>query len=627
MLPDGRFAPRNQILERPKKLIQPGSYRIKASAPYLDLKKSIEFTASFDRSGGEIRFLDTSGGIIAISEIFLSEEMGYRTQLALEVYDWGSNPSAAEIAVRLSSYDENGREFEFTTVGLKRQKKPGVYSNVGASVRIFPYPGKFRSIVDGVFEGNFFRKNLLRTPNEGVAEIRAEVQLSDGKAQASVPVYKSEVFAAWDLVRRLLESQQEAIVELRAAAVNITAEQNRILNEKERMIQRALQILKEPRLAPNDMPRGQFIVAHQYLEFLKINDLLKPKKGTVMFDITLLGGTQLPMPYFSQAEQMALERAGKIYKNTQQRGLEPVADELIASLQNAPAEIFELAKVSLTQIAGAPVFSGYLLVYGLTMEGEQAEAVDYVLAGIDMASFVIQSPPRAHVNKRLAKKRKKVSTKRRKRQRIEKKHKKPRPRIIQGEKLPDGFQEVVPYDLLRFAEPDIDWLFKKWDEVDMPIELQRRQLTALTRIWDSKLIVLLKKKIEEDQRGLRWAMGLMEHWVNQLKNRAYLDYLVSTGQADFIETGRYRFLDGKEELVEWTIPGTKKRIDHGLIDPEAKIIQINDIAAGPSKSHWAKGQLYVEMLEELFPGYKVKYCEYEWSEMSGKLLKSRTFSL
>lgn len=200
-------------------------------------------------------------------------------------------------------------------------------------------------------------------------------------------------------------------------------------------------------------------------------------------------------------------------------------------------------------------------------------------------------------------------------------------------------EEKTLYELLRLEEDDLDWLLRKFDEANLPKELRERELRVFARIVDSRMAALVRRKVDAHSGGVRWAMGLMQHWVQRLERQAYLDHLVAEGKAELISPGRYRWRDGQtgasiEEFIEWTIPGTGgRRLDHAMINHTEKTICVTDTAAQLRKEHVEKGLDYMDKLLDLqvnrgphprptlrARGYSGLYAEFYWDEQSDRLL-------
>ena len=619
MLPNGTFAPTMQIRERPGVTLPPGDYEVEATAPQLNVKAPVKFKARLRRSGVLLSFTEPAGdGAGYVSEQLLDDSE--RTRFAVEVIDFSTDPPSESCSVTIRSIGADGKVYDSIELTVPQSSTPGVYRNPSGPVTA--YPGKVRPGLDAL------RKTLLLPPAQLAMRVEAESKRSDVTAKNRLVIYKDPDAAVHEALRQTLLEYQKSLAELRAATEDLKPEQNAVLTEKERLVKRALELLDDPQLGPTSSvtgernPLGQWLVAREYIRLLSQSG--KPTRDTrpCKFRFSRYNEDGPDLRCQTAQEAAAVREAERQLYTRQEKTLAENARQLLAGLRAAPG----MLQAAVKQYIAAPVLSAYILVTGLTLEGEDAETIDRILAGIDVASFVLHSPPRTRVTKRIGPKR----------QRLRAIFEEANEIVRKG-----GFQKVgkaelaLAKDLSRFeraGEKVVDRILGS----RMPDSLKVSMLEAHQQIWDSNVAQNLRERLLKTPKGnANRDVGLLVHWLKELKHRVLNDELVKLGKAELVEKGprggtryRYKTPSGKtmESLIEWKIPGSDRQVDFGLVDHTNKTIKIVDYTHSPSPAHLRKGQLYQTLMENLqeFKGFKVSYCEQYWSPDAKRFIENVT---
>jgi hypothetical protein len=354
------------------------------------------------------------------------------------------------------------------------------------------------------------------------------------------------------------------------------------------------------------------------------------------------------LSYDSEQEHTALRLAQKALEISHDRLLEQMATELDFQLRNGP----QMLKYALQEAAAAPLLEGYALVWGVTLDGNDLDPVDRLFAGLDLAQFVLNSPPSVQIGKRLALKETILRDVKKFAEKFGLKIGEPRHALVAD----------VDYRLARLAQRmerarGSEALATVYSG-SMATGLKERLRAAAEHIAGYRVIASLETRLAEEAASasmnpnlahqvsgdIRMRIGILEHAAKRYESIAYWENEVASGRAvaHADEFGRYRALtaDGKlsktEELIEWRIPETKKRIDTGLINHEEKSVCIIDRAAQYTEGHYGKGNAsppgsslgaapnlstpqndYKSLVQKVFPDYKITYFEYYWDEKAG----------
>ena len=616
MLPNGQFAPANQLRIRPELTLPPGTYEVTPSAPTRGVTESLKFTAELKVAGVLINFTTAAGeGAEIISEVIFQDEMKPRASFAIEVVAPELPDSVTTLPVTLSSRSLDGKEYKTTTVELP-WKASGLFKDDTGPIAV--YPGRIRDITDTV-------RSVIRVPDEEVSTIVATVEIGGTRTTKTLRVYGSYLSAEKQLIRETLNEYKQTFAQLlEPGYATLTNKQEAAVKEKQRLTDQALRMMDDSRLMEINSVTGHVndvlanvTIAKEYLSLLKKNTDPPPASPEKVFDFALtpLEGTTIPLSYRSQEERQALDRAQVFYQRKRQENREAVARQQMAELAAAPSKL----KASVAAIIASPAYSAYVLVYGSTLDGQDAELIDRVMAGIDVASFVLHTPPRLRVLRRLSQKYAEVRA------------------VLEEAKslLGRGFQvEKGDYGLVqvkRRLEKAGDALVTKLLKSSLTDEEKARQLTVLERIWDSKIAAKVQLELAGLPAGtMKRDIGALEHLLKRYQATEYLEGEVAKELAQRVEPGRYRksiTLGGsthvEEEMVEWTIPNSGgKRIDHGQANYAEKWVRVNDYTYEKTPAHLRKGQAYVESIKKMpeFKDFDVHYCEYYWSEKDGRFV-------
>jgi hypothetical protein len=405
------------------------------------------------------------------------------------------------------------------------------------------------------------------------------------------------------------------------------------------MIRRAQAVLARN---ADDFPGDAAVtVAAAYIRLIQQRMTAPPPvvKGKYAFvtNPVVMADTTRDLPYESQAELAMLKRANKQLERDRTRLVTGVLNEMAQQLYATPGGM----KVALKTAIAAPAYALYTAVYGMTIDGEDADLLDRIFAGLDFAQFVLMSPPGVQIAKKMSLKQTILNSV----EGFAKKYGlKPG---VKGQPLMAEREFRVARLVERLGTAG-DAIVARLYNANLAPDVKDRIRAQLERIGNSKVAANIRAKLallaETSQAAnLRRDIGLIDHWIKQQESLAWWENEVAQGRAQKIGNGRYRsgvrdaagkFVPGKhEELVEWTITGSRKRIDTGLVNHEQKTVCIVDKAAQMDTVHINKGDIldktkidpkdpltgkrYVDLVSKAYPGYAVKYVEYYWDEKAG----------
>ncbi len=609
MLPEGDFAPTEQMT-KPALTLPAGTYDVQASVPDLGLSLSDTLSADLGRTGALVEVTDSGGNPIDSIVLDASDDT---SAFRIKVVDFASYPDGgrpASVTVSLSAEGITPVAVTMTgTGGLYQENKSFVIYRGAAP----------HGITDALSQ------HVVRV-TDAVTSLR--IFVGEVARYTDIAVYDGQLARAKAAIRNILDKYVKIIADVKGSAKNMTPAQAQYLDAKSGLVARAKAVLD----APSDKLKGMagVVVAQAYLDLLQSRTAKITAGSGGMFQfvtnpyaVSTFSAAEdyFPLPYSSQAELAALRSADKKLERTTDDLTTNVVNGLVAQLQNGPQSL----KMTLETLVAAPAYSFYVLVWGTTIDGEDADALDRVFAGIDLAQFVLQSPPSVQIGKRLALKRAIL-------ERVE------AFAARYGLKLGGKGEPLMLERDFRVArlsqrmEAAGDAIIARLYNANLSAEVKDSVRASLERIANSKVAANLRARLvlaaeSSAVPNIRRDIGLLEHWTKQQESTAYWENEIRRGRAESAGAGRYRALEkaadgamelGKhEELVEWTIPGSRKRIDTGLINHVDQTVCIIDRAAQLDPDHLAKGQQYVEMVSKSFPGYAVKYFEYYWDEKAG----------
>jgi hypothetical protein len=324
---------------------------------------------------------------------------------------------------------------------------------------------------------------------------------------------------------------------------------------------------------------------------------------------------QRGMPYETNDERSAIHRGFAVALARTERAMDAIAAELMERLRLAPRGL----ALGVANMIVGPLYSAFVLVTGQTLEGEDAEVVDRVLAGVDVALFAFGSTPRIRLAQRVAQKHLELGVFRRFAERYS----------LQGPDLTLGIGRLG-----QRLEAAADRILERMGFRELPDPLRADIARIADRIPDMRTAQLILAKLEEPgcvAGGSRMRIGHLSHWVKQQESMVFWEHKVRQrtavgGNGRFREavtdaSGAVR-LGNHEELIEWTIPGSSKRIDSGLINHQERTVCVVDLAGQFKDKHFEKTQLYGTMVGALpeFSGYTVKVFELYWDEKAGDMV-------
>jgi hypothetical protein len=622
MLPNGDFAPTTQMT-RPDITLPVGKYIVQASAPDLNLRLDTALEATLARKGVLVNISDTADA--TIDRIVLAAEND-AAQFSISVIDREdrkeeSRPKSVDVSISADGVNPVSVTLPGSG-GLYRINKPfTIYRDN------FP-----RGLQDAMSQYS------IRVTKD-VTEVT--VNVTQFTATASIKVYTSKLVYAKAAITSLLEQYEKVVKDVKTSAKSPTDEQRKILDAKLTFIEhaRAALTMKQEQ-ATGDVG---IAVATGYVGLLKQKIKPadpKPRKYELQVQTTL--GLDYPciLPYSFDEEQQMLSGVGRKIRRQHEDLVQAVLNDLAEQLSNGP----QMLKVAVSTAIAAPVYSAYVLVFGLTLDGDDADAVDRLFAGLDIAQFVLQSPPSVQVAKRMGWKAEVLKSVKAFANKF-------------GLKLgAPGTPMMAQVDyriarLVKRMEAEGEAIVTRFDIAKMDAKLKESLRQSLERIADSKVAANLRARLVlegamDKVPNIRRDIGFLEHWTKELESKAYWEREIAEGRASG-GNGRYRSLvageggakvpSRHEELVEWTITGSRKRIDTGLVNHEEKTVCILDRAAQLDGDHLAKGTdtnpfspgsvptspNYVALVLKAFPGYTVKYFEYYWDEKSGDFVLGR----
>ncbi len=177
-----------------------------------------------------------------------------------------------------------------------------------------------------------------------------------------------------------------------------------LLGQKKKLATRALTLLDDSRL----IPAAQVSLAKEYLSLIMERGqryqresgqkTYRPLKSRTEF---LISGNLLEKPVFLKSDFIP-ERKAIFFARGQVRSLikrtaKEMKQTLMKDLSLAPRTI----ALTAADMVASPVYLVYIMVYGQTLDGQDATVVERLLAGLDLVPFKLNTPPRSKRLKRI----------------------------------------------------------------------------------------------------------------------------------------------------------------------------------------------------------------------------------
>ncbi len=664
LLPDGGFAPAFQMRQKPG-TVPAGKYSVVARIPSLatpdpvlrpgqvapDPAPPATFDLELKRNGVLLNFLDETGST-PVSLLSWPEPMPGRSPWAkpafrLELADFNATDDAPEKTVTLTSYDGNA-VVETRDFALKR-KGLGIYRFDGRAITAaFPPLG-------GVKIPHPLAQEIY-VAHQPVTRIEASYA---GAVVNTLKLYDDVHTIHRERIKQILDRYQQTIDGIRASAHVKGPEQLAALAYKQSLIDRARQAVDNPKLALESS--APILAAEAFMSQLSSKGPFPPADAAVsrfVWQSRGAGSESIQNPDMSlmmdildvrtAQERAALANAERQYwSNVEQNYVEtaaalqhalgldielppdtdPAARQaaIEALLGNAVITIGKgLASIAFAKELGL-IYGAFVLATGTTLDGEDAGIVDYLSAGLDVASFDVHTGPSEWIAKGISRKVRRLEEIR---------------SVAAGVALAAGRANAV-FEDLRYASQVVRmknglmseiWTIAK--NANLTIEEQVRQVsTLMTRIPNPEVAKLMSAEFATIPGVLNRDIGLLLHRQKNLETRAFLDLMATAGKVTVVGAGRYQWkavVNGVEatydEFSEFKVGGS--RIDGALakVSKTESFTLIRDMTTRLTDEHWAKGEGYKTLMETLVPGLKgvpASYCEYYWTATSPAALKSQ----
>lgn len=616
MLPEGDFAVANEYL-RPDYTLPPGKYNLAASAPDIEVNDTINFTVELSASGVLINITDAAGW--GVSSLSLNEGKGI---FEVRVIDREAKNDYPEITVHLS-YEGYSLPVDFTL----SKKALGVYARDNYPMLVF------NRELDRITLDKFMHR--IKIPD--TARVELSVTAVNFTRVFKLPVFASEEARLKFELESANASYLRLLDDIEASLKTKSPADQAALNYRRALVEHAKAILKyDPDKLSVELQNN---LAKGYLELLRSPGQPPPQKGQWPFPRTkgfksveeLRQGLYSPedvvqLPYASGIEFAKLTAITRNLYEKAVYKLEQIAEELKLQLANIPTKFTDAPKAcvrTLGDMLASPVYLAYVIVYGATLDGEEADIVDRLSAGLDLVNFEMNSRPRARISRFAAEKRGIGA--------FLKSH------GIERNDL--RLSQWNKNDLRRFASasPKLqmigDGVLKSLFKTGLADELKRKLYNEITRIQDLKIAGMLRTRLEyfvggstkqvlNDLEVCR-LVGHMEHLRQCAESKIRWLWKVEQKLAEVTPQGGFR-RGHIEHRFNWKIPNSGgKEPDHIRVNHRSNTVCISDLTRTKNPEHIRKGILeYKPLIEKLaeFKGYKVTYREFYWDKVQNRLL-------
>jgi hypothetical protein len=654
--PDGGFAPAFQIRQRPQ-TVPAGKYSVVARVPSLDTPPPnlrpgqiapappppVTFDLELKRNGLLLNFLDETGST-PVSLLSWPDSLWAKPSFRLELVDFNDTEDAAEKSITIKSYDGNNALVETRDFTVKRKGR-GIYRYDGKPINAkFVPPG-------GVKIPHPLSEEIYVT-REPITKIEA----SHGNTVNTIKLYDKVRTIRRERIKQILDRYQQNLDGIRSSAHVMGPAQADALAYKQSLIDRARSALGNAKLGIDSS--GPILVAEAFMNLLPEKDRGPPDTlhNRYIWQMKGAGSESIQNPDMSLMmdvlevktanERRNLNNAQRDYWNKAEEGDEaagaalnhvlgvdiklPTNEEEKAAairqiLSNGAITIGKgVASIVFAKELGL-IYGAWILATGTTLDGENAGAIDYMSAGLDVVSFDLHTGPSEWITKSISRK----------------VHKLEEIRSVAAGVAKAAGRANAAFDDLRYASQVVRmknglvgeiWTIAK--STTISFEEQVAQISRLmTRIPNPDVAKLMSQQFAEIPGVLNRRIGVLLHRQKNLETRAFLDMMSEAGKVTKVAPGRYRWtavVNGVEatyeEFSEFRVASS--RIDGALakISKNESFTLIRDLTAKLTNAHWAKGEEYKVLMESVVDGLKgvpASYCEYYWTETSPAALKSQ----